>query len=195
MTTTTHLTGEQLAHVRDTLDAMRAAGPEHFNMDRWFVVGPTEQLHTLKAYRSVRIDDCGTTACLAGFAALTADATDTMPVYDDTEGMRAALAEWLGMSVGLPAHCDSVGWLGHADDWFYVGCWPQWAHDMLGCWPQWARDMLDDERPVGERERHAAEFKVITQVMDDLVHGVRCNWWDDDLSAVEHADLADAQEA
>jgi hypothetical protein len=106
MTTTTHLTGEQLAHVRDTLDAMRAAGPEHFNMDRWFVEG--EYPLTLRAYRRVRIDDCGTSACLAGFAALTADATDTMPVYDDTEGMH----------------------------WFYVGCWPQWA-----------RDMLDDERP------------------------------------------------
>lgn len=136
MTTTTHLTGEQLAHVRDTLDAMRAAGPEHFNMDRWFVEG--EYPLTLRAYRRVRIDDCGTSACLAGFAALTADATDTMPVYDDTEGMRAALAEWLGMSVGLPAHSDS-GTLDPspalADDWFYVGCWPQWA-----------RDMLDDER-------------------------------------------------
>ena len=71
----------------------------------------------------------------------------------------------LGMDVCVPDDAPH-GTIG----WFFQQYWPEWVSDGR------------------------STYDLILGVMDDLVHGRRLHWYDNNLAAVDTADLADAQE-
>jgi len=71
----------------------------------------------------------------------------------------------LGMDVCVPDDA-----LHGVTSWFYPQFWPEWTY-------------------TGR-----THYDVLLGIMDDLVHGRRLHWWDNNLAAVDTADLADAQE-
>lgn len=197
------LTNDELAAVRELYDRMIAAGPDHFDMATFgsyvdpdggddttypgwwtnrqslpfssvvpgFEQGP--QLDTL----------CGYTACLAGHAALAGLGNSTLNI-----------AETLGMIqlryIPRPDDDRHPGWAA-TDRWFYHDEWPQWARDLTDRAIIQVIDELEADGVYDGAARRTAQWRVVTGVMHDLIHGVRRNWFDDDLAAVHTADLTD----
>lgn len=95
---TAPLTAVQIDRIAATLNLMLAAGEDHFDMTYWFRVPDYDNpFRSLDDAQDVSIGECGTTACLAGFAVLAG--APTHRDADDYGGRHAAtmVAAWLGM--------------------------------------------------------------------------------------------------
>lgn len=182
------LTNEQLHACAATLALMRQLGPEHFNMDHWFVDLPDAEESTTDGSLCDPGNPCGTAACLAGTAIwankipvipFTAD----LPWWERESQMHNRVRDTLGLSVGYL-------WHGYSTErsWFNVGLWPGYALDELH--RRWAVaaeregidrfdiDRFDIDSEDNMKHRHRLEYEVVEWVLDDIVHGNRMHWWD-----------------
>ena len=167
------LTNEQLHACAATLALMRQLGPEHFDMDHWFVDLPDAEEPTIDGSLCDPGNPCGTAACLAGTAVWACKIpviafTARMPWWERQSRMQDRIRDTLGLNVGYLEH-------GYSTDrsWFNVGLWPGYALDELH--RRWA---VLVEREGNMEHRHRLEYEVVEWVLDDIVHGNRMHWWD-----------------
>ena len=194
---TTQLTAEHIARITELRDRLIELGPDRFDMANWFTkMETTDAMDTYnwieltwnvqRARNLIDVGDCGTAACLAGHALLLFD--DDLP----RAAVVSDVARYLGMDIG----CEY--W--EADRWFNVGSWPdpwrQRCTAAIKLLP--ALDYHDEDyaelKLAKSFARRAIEHGLIIEMMDDLIHGRRLQWYDDDTSATDIADLTDAQE-
>jgi len=189
---TTQLTAEHIERIIELRDHLIEMGPDRFDMNDWFIKADTTRVHDTmdwfdltghidKARDIINHNSCGTAACLAGHAAI---------LWGDEFGHNtttAHVARWLGMDIGVePWQCKT---------WFATQGWPDFARIP------WLNRQLDlstlDYDPEHELEqsfiRRGIEHHIVLDVMDDLIHGRRLHWYDDDTSAADIADRQDAQ--
>lgn len=123
--------------LRGTLDSIRQAGPEHFDMGSWFYVASTtdddeynEDAGSQGLFSACTLDiaDCGTTACLAGHAALAALRFDIR--LKDEKDAAAFLDE--------PMY-------GHTAAIFYTGRWDQEMRNKCAAYRADLHPMVDAE--------------------------------------------------
>lgn len=113
-------------NIRLVRDSVAQHGPEHFDMMAWFMVPDTEvegytEFTIGERYergaraldKPVDINQCGTTACIAGHAVLAGRLNETLSDEVDHHDV----ARWLGMD-------PIFNWL------FDVDQWPGWAQDL-----------------------------------------------------------------
>lgn len=175
----TPLSNEQLDLCTQLLHQLERTGPEHFSMGTWFE-SDTDDIELMLGDTVLRdsseLTKCGTRACIAGHAALLVDPVVIewptnvdfqTNVWTRHDAVRRKIAELLGFGVDLPVEDFT------AESWF-TSSWPKWAEDM-----QAARFLkhVSAGLEVGEAASRA-EFDTVVSVLDDIVHGVRANWWD-----------------
>lgn len=193
---TDQLTASHIARIIELRDHLIEMGPDRFDMSNWFTKAETtatldtmnwDELmwHVDRAKDMIVNRDCGTAACIAGHAALLwgPEFTRHTSTVD--------IARILGMDVGV------APW--QAERWFSTSTWPepwrqQWL-DAVAALP--ALDYNDEDYAESELanvylKRHI-EHHIVLAVMDDLIHGRRRHWYDDDTAAVDIADRQDAQ--
>ena len=178
------LTNEQLAACASTLALMRQLGPEHFDMDHWFVPLDSSYESTTDGTLTDPGDPCGTAACLAGTAIWACNIevvpfTAGLPWWHREQEMQDRVRHTLGIDVGYAEHGERT-----ERSWFNVGRWPGYALDELH--RRWAmlveregiERFVDIDSWENEEHRHRLEYEVVEWVLDDLVHGNRMHWWD-----------------
>jgi hypothetical protein len=147
---------------QDLRDAIWLNGPAHFNMNTWFNNGQHVEDFDLADATKVHINTCGTTACIAGTAALVL--LDTKAVDRD---------EW--------AHMDHESAENYITDYFglhvdlFITSW--WHHFVMGE-DQLVFDPTDDQESLGHRYRHylsqdmpahVAEWHAAVDYLDSLI--------------------------
>lgn len=169
----TRLTNDQLAACYEVWQSLLDTGPEHFDMSYWYAirrVGPPSALNLMDLSEIVHpFSDCGTTACLAGHAVVALQ----LQIDDNDMPATFTIHKLLGMDVQHEGFKDPSG----GDiNWFFIDSWPKFAAD--------AHDKAYRRRISAYPERghaHAqtvAQWTVVTDVLDDLVHGRRLHWYD-----------------
>jgi hypothetical protein len=149
---------------RAVLAAMLKAGPDHFNMDTWFATPSVQtpnnpfdwglrDLETVDSDGTIRlydghtkvitnIDDCGTTACLAGWCLLIAMQHNDLPKWDAGQDTQSCVAEWIAIDPDI----------------FMVSQWPQPMKERRDIYV-WAG-----------LSAHEAEYRVITEYLVTLIN-------------------------
>lgn len=178
------LTNEQLDLCARVLAQMERLGPEHFNMawwggadvdHGWREPGHVEYALSHLLDHGLDVTHCGTTACLAGHALLLLDErerAEVETVVDDrahswtiNDVLRDQIAVRLGMDVNRPSQT-------------YLSAW------FMTDWPAWARAKYDHAvlrhetaDQTFEQLEALAEYDVVRDTLDELVHGLRFDWW------------------
>jgi len=200
MQPTMHLSNEQLAACQRLHDHLVRTGPDHFNMGTWLEVANNEYM----LYEVMRFDvdvftnHCGTKACIAGHAGILFStdeynaARDRLPAHllvdeDNRWGRQAVvetvLTELLGMNVGVPVEFH------HMRDWF-GSQWPLFAQQLQRAHYLRSVSAWGEEQPLAWHESHA-DHTTVVQMLDEIIHGVRRNWWDGSiLTPEQEAELA-----
>lgn len=195
---TYRLDEHELANVRLLHDHMVAVGPDHFDIHAfgsyiadteavkhdpwpdWYTGRKTLSLDEL-AFRGPDMTQlCGYAACIAGHGTIVGLGHTTHDI-----------ASALGMRrVHTTVHYD-----GHVETlivtnatWFFAEEWPRWAQQLSD---KIEERLMDDD--VADHRRIAPHLTVLS-VMDDLIHGRRANWFDDNTDDVDAADLNDDSE-
>jgi hypothetical protein len=102
---------------------MIKVGPDHFDMSQWFQSPDTNHRSldflAFSQYTPDSMYECGTTACLAGYAVLVAK------VQPEPKSLETSIqiSDWLGMAIGVEPHA--------RHDWFFNGQWPRWAWNIV----------------------------------------------------------------
>lgn len=178
----TPITNEVIANLVTLRDRMIAAGPDHFEMQNFGIYtyhddyeGDCEMTLSLGDVNPSLTTRCGYAACIAGWAAV-------LEMGDTVETIAAQLGmfrpRWNWNPVTEQQDCQLIS----TDAWFYVDSWPDWAKLRR-------MNLLYD----GEHNRQQAEHQVVIEVLDDLIHGRRSDWFDDDTTAIDTVDLIDAE--
>jgi hypothetical protein len=202
------LTAEHISRIIELRDHLIELGPDKFEMMSWFTIqDDVDSCNTFGWDELIASTDratdllnsgekCGTAACIAGHAVLLwpdlIHYEHDYPILDHSE-----VAAHLGMNVGAPN-------VEQSERWFATASWPDRYripyYNLVGDLRRAQCQIRDDKDEYLrlEMERTFAQRKyqhdVVIGVMDDLIHGRMLNWHDEDTTAVDAADLADAQE-
>jgi hypothetical protein len=206
------ITAEHVSRLIELRDHLIEIGPDKFEMSSWFTIQDDADICqtfgwdelTFNLDRAADLIEsgqhCGTAACLAGHAVLLWPEIVTFSVDDEGNSYSIDsddVAKYLGMDVGAPNE-----W--QVDRWFSTQSWPDRfripyknATRDLDHQLMMHRDLDVDTYVERDLMRTHTQRKLqhdaVLLVLDELIHGRMRNWHDDDTSAVDVADLADAQ--
>ena len=190
----TPLTAEHLDLCYRLHERLVATGSEHFDMNVWLAndereiagIPYVEGLNSLLGVDPKVIHECGTVACIAGHTMLLltddeqAEVSTSMKPWYQHHGLALALAERLGMAVDLPTN--------RLPGDMFISDWPAYMRTFRQA--RYARYCTTSTTTTTEAWARA-EYDTIVWVLDDLIHGVRQNWWDGQiLTAEEEMELA-----